>query len=58
MKKRSHRNDRRRLTARERATAFCEKYEPHERNIGALLELLGAHARQTLARHKRKAVRK
>ncbi len=59
-KKRSHRNDKRRLTAKERATRFAHDYVGHWRPEGvasfalALTRLLGDHARDTLARHKRK----
>ncbi len=60
-KKRSHKNSVRRLTARERAVAWMDRFgggnpnaEVRERRIRTMVRMLGAHARATLAREKRR----
>lgn len=56
MTKRSHKNQKSRLTARERAKAFGESYYPFfsEKEVRAWTRVLEAHAAATLARHRRK----
>jgi hypothetical protein len=63
-KKRSHRNNKARLTAEERVTKFCDDQVEHWHE-GAqrafrrdLTKLLAAHARDALARHKRREAKR
>ena len=53
---RSHKNKTSRLTARERASAFIDRYWPSDNLTAedALTRLLGAHAREALDRARRR----
>lgn len=56
---RSHKNDKRRLTARERAEEYAAtqgNFGPHE-STARLAKAFAAHARATLARYKAKVRR-
>jgi hypothetical protein len=55
--KRSHRNNRRRLTARGRAVGWLQGEGLAHKSSISLTRAFEAHARQTLARHKAKVMR-